>query len=614
MNAFHFEVKQMLIISTPQLGNLKLRNKIILSFLFVVLLPILLIGYFLVTRTTDTVLKQTNNINLINFQQIKGNISNQLNDYIHFADSIISEIQLMEYLNQTNDEQYSYFDKYQDYTKINNISTSKFSMLDGETLKVSIFTDNDTIIEDYKFIQRINPIIRNQDWYRKALEAKGANIFIGPYSNNDNIEVIGIVKLLVNLNDDKYTHVIRIEIPEKKIYSLMEKEAANKKIYLLDSHNKIMSATDRSSLGHLIHEIEELKEIPFTRTNTGRFELEHQKGMAFYGFLNEKNAIRDWKVVTVVSSEEMLSEIYEIVKYSVLICFSSFLVAILLVVVFSNKLTSRLESLVRSMSRVRGDKLEAIELSGHNDEIGAISRSFNSMMERINKLIQEVYVLDIKKKEAEINALQSQMNPHFLFNTMESIRMNLWKREDFETSEVVQKFSNLLRMSLDWTEYNIPLHDEIGLVRAYLEVQQYRYKGKLSYDIQIDKELLSYSIPKFILQPIVENAIYHGIEMKKGQGTVFIHASLSQDKLTILVKDDGIGMDAVKLASIQENLKADMGEEPLKGSVGIRNVHQRLRLHFGDSYGIEIESIKNVGTTVQISLPNLNEEERRIHV
>jgi two-component system sensor histidine kinase YesM len=271
-------------------------------------------------------------------------------------------------------------------------------------------------------------------------------------------------------------------------------------------------------------------------------------------------------------------------------------------VLYSNALTSRLKLLVKNMSKIKDGKFDVFVSSDKDDEIGDLSRSFKSMVNRINNLINEVYLLEIKKKEAEINALQSQINPHFLFNTMESIRMNLWKKDDFETSEIVQKFAQLLRKSIDWASDGIELKKEIELVATYLDIQKYRYREKLEYVIQIDDELNNYIIPKFTLQPIVENAIYHGIEMKKGKGRVTISSQVSEQGLKVIVKDDGIGMDEDKLSTVRKQISSPM-EEDRKTRIGIRNVHQRLKLYYGETYGVSIYSNKNTGTVVEILLP-----------
>jgi two-component system sensor histidine kinase YesM len=274
------------------------------------------------------------------------------------------------------------------------------------------------------------------------------------------------------------------------------------------------------------------------------------------------------------------------------------------VVFLSRTLTNRLKLLVKNMSKISDGKFDVFVRYEGNDEISELYASFKNMVERINTLINEVYVLDIEKKDAEIKALQSQINPHFLFNTMESIRMNLWNKQDYETSEIIQKFSKLLRKSIDWGTEKIALKQEIDLVETYLKIQQYRYKNKFEYTIEIDETLFDCVIPKFTLQPIVENAIYHGIEMKKGKSMLFITTEIVNNDFKIIIQDDGVGIDEEKLCQIKEQILQE-GFSSSNSRIGIRNVHQRIQLSYGRNYGIIIDSKKNSGTKVEILLPKI---------
>jgi two-component system sensor histidine kinase YesM len=250
-----------------------------------------------------------------------------------------------------------------------------------------------------------------------------------------------------------------------------------------------------------------------------------------------------------------------------------------------------------------------VDCSG-TDEISELARDFKIMVEKVNALINEVYILDIKKKEAEFNALQSQINPHFLFNTMESIRMNLWNRQDYATSEIIQQFALLLRKSIERTDDIIPIYQESELVETYLKIQKYRYGEKLEYEINIPETFYYNIIPKFTLQPIVENAVYHGICQKKGKGKLSIIADKLGDFLCITVEDNGAGMVESKLKEINEQLSENQADKG-SGRIGIRNVHQRLRLYFGSPYGMTITSRKNVGTRVEILLPIMTKQEMK---
>jgi Predicted signal transduction protein with a C-terminal ATPase domain len=252
------------------------------------------------------------------------------------------------------------------------------------------------------------------------------------------------------------------------------------------------------------------------------------------------------------------------------------------------------------MKGVKEGKFLTIKNNDVNDEIGEMTINFNFMVEGLKQLIHENYEVnlkmkdtEIKKKEAELYALQSQVNPHFLFNTLESIRMGLQNKEDAETAGVIFHLSKIFRKSLNWQGDIITLSEEIEFVRNYLEIQKYRFKNKINYEIDIPESFLSYTIPKLIIQPIVENAIKHGIERKWGNGNVGISAAIQDSRLSISVKDDGVGINEEALTKIRNELYEN-SEMKKTGSIGLRNVNNRIILHCGTDFGLKIFSEKNM--------------------
>jgi len=327
--------------------------------------------------------------------------------------------------------------------------------------------------------------------------------------------------------------------------------------------------------------------------------------------LDSGNSFKYWRVVSITDSGLVLGNIYGILRYSLLICSAIMLFSILIFGLLSNKLTQGLRRLVYNMDKIKDGKFDVFINLKENDEIGEISRSFKNMIDRIDNLINEVYLydihlkdLEIKKKEAELNALQSQINPHFLFNTMESIRMNLIRKGDMEISDVIQDFALLLRRSIETGSDSLPLRKELDLMEYYLKIQKFRYRDKFEYKIDVSAELYEVIIPKFIIQPIVENALYHGIEMKDEQCVLKVFSRVTPENIIIIcVEDDGAGMNADKLNDVIKGLDTDPGDDEAADRIGIRNVHQRLKLYYGPQYGVQIESTENIGTSVKILLP-----------
>ena len=222
----------------------------------------------------------------------------------------------------------------------------------------------------------------------------------------------------------------------------------------------------------------------------------------------------------------------------------------------------------------------------------------------ITRPIEEQVIEEQKKlRKAEFEVLQAQINPHFLYNTLDAI---VWSAEAGNQDQVVSmvgSLSSFFKSSLNKGKEIVSLRDELSHVRSYLEIQQIRYQDILSYEIDVPKELLEYSIPKITIQPVVENALYHGIKNRRALGRITVKAADEGEKMVIRVEDDGIGMDEERLLEVRKALSENATES---GQVyGLYNVNERIRLNYGEDYGITIESTKGVGTCVMISLPKI---------
>lgn len=596
-------------------SNMKLHTKLLVSYLFVVLLPLVMVGYSLIGRTTETFLNQTDYINKVNFQQVKKNISDQLNDYMDVSSMVETERPLIDYVNTTYDDNIEFFDKFIDYLRLTDTYTGAMRLKVNEKAKLAIYSSNDSIITDGAFIYKIDEVeMQKTQWYKQSIDANGDIIIYGPYLNRNGQNVFSICRLL--RQNSNYINIVKIEVYESEIYRFMSKEAAYKKFFLVNEENVIVSSTERELIGKNINSVNSMRNIDFGKyTGFGEIREDGTDNIVLIDNFKGVKALNNWKMVSVASSESVLNDIRKIVTSSIFICLISFFITVIFVILFVNKLTKRLKLLVCNMANIKDGRFDVfVDVSG-GDEIAELSMNFKSMIDRINHLINEVYVaemqvkdLKIEKQQAEIWALQSQINPHFLFNTMESIRMDLWLKKEFEISEVIERFSTLLRKSIEWSEESNTIKHEIQLIEDYLKIQKYRYVNKFDYIINIDQGFNEYMIPKFTLQPIVENAIYHGLELKKGKGCVTITAGFDEKDIRIIVRDDGMGIKKEVLNALQSDLE---GNEPANGRnarIGIRNVHQRLKLNFGNKgnkYGLKFESEEGCGTQVEILLPGV---------
>ena len=272
------------------------------------------------------------------------------------------------------------------------------------------------------------------------------------------------------------------------------------------------------------------------------------------------------------------------------------------VIYFSNSLIRPLHKMARSMdAAAKGDFTVSLPIES-DDEIGQLSRHFNSMVQRINSLIDNVYKKELLCKDAEFKMLQAQINPHFIYNVLDTISWTVQSNGMPEISKMASALSRLMRISINKNQY-IPLKEELSCVQDYLLIQKIRYQDKINAIIDVDPELDSLIIPKLILEPLVENAVVHGLEGKDGPGIILVKGETDKNTVVFTIKDNGVGMTVIQLHEIWNSAS-------LPGSshtgLGFLNVHRRIQYIYGPDYGLDIQSQLNNGTSITIRIPHIS--------
>ncbi|MBW5445421.1 HAMP domain-containing protein [Cohnella sp. CFH 77786] len=315
-----------------------------------------------------------------------------------------------------------------------------------------------------------------------------------------------------------------------------------------------------------------------------------------------------WKIVGNVTLQEIVQDANEIRQLIIVSVMLSILFTITLYFFITARLTRPIQFLKNKMRQAASGYLDAKVKPAGQDEIADLGKSFNIMLEKIKALLDQ----SIREKElvqkAELRTLQAQINPHFLYNTLDSV---VWMAEAGKKDQViqlVQAFSRFFRISLNKGRDWISIKSELDHVQSYLIIQQIRYRDILDYEISVDGELQVFPILKMTLQPLVENALYHGIKNKRGKGMIRIGGHVEQERdIVLTVEDDGAGMSAERLAEVREGLNRqrapDEEEDGAGGGFGLQNVHQRIRLYFGERYGVGIESAEGAGTRIFVRIP-----------
>lgn len=270
----------------------------------------------------------------------------------------------------------------------------------------------------------------------------------------------------------------------------------------------------------------------------------------------------------------------------------------------------RLDGLAHSMQHVQGGDLsQRLPVTG-TDEISQLSEQFNEMCNRLQRFISLNYIAETQKRMAQINALQAQINPHFLYNTIDSIRAKVLDREHSsrdDVAEMLVMLAHLFRYSADISENIVYLEDEISYVESYLEMQHIRFGDAFHYEIHVDNDLLYMGIPKLILQPLIENAIVHGLS-NRSDGFIRLSVSAGNSNLILCIEDNGCGMPPEQVQQLNEYMDSETIDTDIQFGIGIKNVHDRIYLLFSGTSGIAVTSALNVGTRIIISLPAMTKE------
>lgn len=374
-------------------------------------------------------------------------------------------------------------------------------------------------------------------------------------------------------------------------------------VYLMDSDGKIIYHPRQNLIfSNMIQENNEMAKTYEDGAHRETFEGEDRmvavKTVGYTG----------WKIVSVMPMEKFLGDFSRTRTMAVMI-----IIVAILVMIFANqfvavRVAKPLRNLEDSLTGIGMDREPQIYIGGP-PEIQHLGETIRSMVEQLRQLTDDIVREQEEKRKSELDALQSQINPHFLYNTLDSIMWMIEAEKYDDAISMVQALSRLFRISLSKGKNIITVGEELQHAKNYLDIQKYRYKNKFTSYFEIEEGIEKYKTIKLIIQPLIENAIYYGMEYMDGDGEIYVRAYTKEEDLFIEVEDNGLGMQKAQV----ESLLTDGTRIRSKGSgIGIRNVHQRIQLYFGTEYGLEILSEPDEGTMVRIHLPKTeNMEEKK---
>lgn len=449
--------------------------------------------------------------------------------------------------------------------------------------------------------------IRKLDWYQAAMESP-TGIAVSSSHVQNAIKssykwVITLSRVLVNNRTGAKEGLFFIDLNYSAISDLCNNNTIGNKgyIFVLDDKGNVIYHPKQQLMYGGLH-TEHIEEIMACEKDS----LTVRDGTERKLYTLSRSQKTGWTVVGAAYTSELLKNNKQARMLYILAAAILILAVFAISSILSREITKPLRRLSESMSRVEKGEFDRanVDVTMEN-EIGSLGKSYNLMTERIHTLMEENVYEQKQKRKSELKALQAQINPHFLYNTLDSI---IWMSEAGQSDEVVEMTSalaKLLRQSISNDHEQVELGQEMEYVKNYLTIQKMRYQDKLEYTVEVDPKVRHVMIVKLVLQPIVENAIYHGIKYKGSKGTLRIRAFAESEDVCIVIEDNGIGMDETAL-----NIIFDETQKIHKqNGVGVPNVQKRLKLYYGDKYGITYESKVGIGTRATIRIPQQGDRE-----
>lgn len=546
----------MINLIKKKFNDIRFRNKLLLSHLIIALIPIILLGLISFIQSYRTQIKELKSEAASSLNQISNILDYKINRYNTLCEFMVLNREFSNVF--INNYEENYFAMYLDFRDKVDPMISHIKLMDDDIEGITFYTSGDLL----GIRENILPLseLKNKPWY-DGFRGRQWVVYDG--------SVYLVQELISNFKDSNFM-VISI------------------------NYDSIFSDLDKLSEYIFVNIENDKEQIVFSEKLPE--ELSAPVALSDYPLKisgNLKNI--EWTIHYYLSNANAYINAFAIFKITVFVILLSLIITFFLIYIFSNNFTRRIIHLKNKVDKVEQNNLDVIIQSASKDEFGGLTNGIGKMLERINSLIFQVYQAEIAKKESDYNKLISQINPHFLYNTLSFIHWRALKKKDIETSYMVTTLAKFYRSTLNKGRNMVTIENEIKHIQAYLDLQYIMNDGTFEVDYRIDESILNLSIIHFILQPIVENAIIHGFAEPNAQGNqIIISVYPENEEIKMIVSDNGVGMS---LQQQKQQLTAD------NGGCGVRNVNDRIKLYYGNEYGMEIESEPNRGTTVTLTIP-----------
>lgn len=580
-------------------NDIKLKHKLVISYVLVVMIPVLIIGvgvtYYFRQQAMDQAIQQAEN----NVERIKNQTMTLLRVPMDISNLLMFNNEIKEIANTKFTDMLELTRSYHSFTLFNDY-IQQYRELYG----IRFFSFNSTLVNNYEFIP-VDSQIEHASWFKEAMESTSIGWFYIPNSKDYPADTLSLVRG-VRFPEYQSRGVLMVLINRDELNNMLSQEPFN--TVIVDSQGYIVAAKDTKLVGSTFESLNIGVDLGSQKKGLIEVNVYDEPSNIIVDEMTPSSSMNGFQIVSIFSKESIVTNAKQISQIGMLFIILVLFVAMALVYVISLLTTNRLLRLSRQLNRLALGDLKVVSQVDGNDEIGQLSRQFNHMVSSINGLMEQVVEtseqnnrLAIAQKEIKLKMMASQINPHFLFNALESIRMKAHIKGEAEIANIVRLLGKLIRKSLEIGSGKTTIKAEMEMVRSYLQIQKFRYEDRLDFELSIQEGIEKEQIPPLIIQPLVENAIVHGLENQEEGVRVEVTIYKENDLVHFTVRDNGAGIGPERLKEVVTSITGS--DEQEKSRIGLRNVHQRLTLSYGEEHGLIISSEPGKGTKIDFTVP-----------
>lgn len=584
---------------TAVLDSTSIRIKLLVTFFILIMLPLGLFTYITYLRISSMVHNQTLTSASQVFNEAASILDKDFDNMLNVSDIITHDSFIYEPLTR-NPEAYNPLDQIKDYNRIIDMFSYLKRSTEIDNIKIYV-NDKFYYSEDNNNLSSRSKIMGSY-WYKTLKNQGEGKMWCPPsYFEDETGKGNGFfsyAKIMYDVNKlNEVSAVLRVDLTEEKVKNAIDNASITKNsvVFITDGKNIVLSSAYPNNLDIGLNQFQSLKPDKWSALTMDRQKL----------YLNYKKLQSTcWYLVSVIPDRDITVFVNKLKNEMLLLMLFIALIAYILAYLISNSSVKRLSLLTFEMRKIVKGNLDVSVKKKGNDEIGKLMEAFNKMASMISILIKEKYKMGQEVKSAELKALQAQINPHFLYNSLDLINCIAIKHNIIDIVKMVNSLAKFYKISLSRGMDVIPVKDEINHVSLYVQIQNMRFENRIGFELMIDDEVYNYTIIKILLQPLVENSILHGIfENDRKSGTIKVSGKLKNDTIIFLVEDDGVGMSEEKVRNI-------LSEERLNNNhgYGVKNINDRIKLHYGNGYGLTYTSAPGKGTTVELRIPAVHDE------